>query len=155
MERYTLDRARDNWVSVRRVLVRNCRWTEKCSDGRAKFFNTLSCLCGKDAFIQCSNLLIPAAKSVHVPCWFESIVRNDCREGGKLILLIEVYTYFKTYSLGPLLPKCSDFNWVGMYEQCPPEAIGDEIYSWLYLWNCLKPKNIKQNMKNNQEYWTS
>ena len=56
-EGHRLDRIWDNWVSVRRVLVRNCRWTEKCSDGRAKFFNTLSCLC---AFILCSNLLTPA-----------------------------------------------------------------------------------------------
>ena len=104
-EGHRLDRIWNNWVSARRVLVRNCLWTQKCSDGRAKFFNTLSCLCGKDAFIQCSNLLIPAAKSVHVPYWFESIVRNDCREGGKWILLIEVYTYFKTYSLGPLSSK--------------------------------------------------
>ena len=145
MERYTLNRAWDNWVSARRVLVRNCRWTEKCSDGRAKFFNTLSCLC---AFILCSNLLTPAVQSVHIPCWFESIVRNDCREKREWILLIEVYTYFKTYSLSRYLPKCSDFDWVVMYEQCPPEAIGDGIYSWLYLWNCWKPKNIKQNMKN-------
>lgn len=144
MERYTLDRAWDNWVSARRVLVRNCRWTEKCSDGRAKFFNTLSCLC---AFILCSNLLTPA-KYAHsmlilINCkkWLSRETQVDSTHRSVHI--------FQNIFFEPLSSKMFWFRLsCHVYEQCPPEAIGDGIYSWLYLWNCLKPKSIKQNMKN-------